>query len=541
MGTPTYGGTLVSRTSTDPNTWDPIVGTTGTVGPTGLQSLWQPDYTVDPNVWDHSNARFSPPQYITGQLAASYTMPNPYTIIVELRQDVYWWNIAPANGRQFVASDVVYHWDRCLGLGGGFTIAPWYVAQTKYAGLLSVVATGKFEVTFGFKPGTNPYATLLTMQSTNMDLCYENPDSVAQYGNLNDWHHALGTGPYLLTDFVDSVSYTQTANPNYYEYDMRNPQNKLPYITTRVTLIITNNATAEAAMRVGKIDAYSSMPTQDALAMEKTNPSIVVKNGYPNNELTLDPKNTVAPFNNINVRIAMQHAIDIPTIASTLFQGYAAPWPAGESQNQMVGYPYYPYPDWTQAEKDSYAYNPTLAKQMLADAGYANGFSTDCILESDVNMDLYLIVQSELLAVGIKMSITTMDPASWQAYCINSQKYDALCARNTGTMGECVNPNSMLGLYRTGYTFNYIDVSDPKIDAWYADGMAAQSVDQMNQDINNLLTYIVPQHYSISLAEPLNFNMVQPWVKGNNFSAGVLGNKGDSAWIDLNLKKSLGH
>ena len=82
-------------------------------------------------------------------------------------------------------------------------------------------------------------------------------------------------------------------------------------------------------MRVGKIDAYPSMPAQDALAMEKTNPQMVVKNGYPKNELTIDPEMINAPFNNINVRIAMQHAIDIPLIASTIFQGYADPDPAG--------------------------------------------------------------------------------------------------------------------------------------------------------------------------------------------------------------------
>ena len=542
MGTPTYGGTLVARTTTSPNTWDPIVGTVGTVGPNGLQSLWQPDYTVDPNVWDHANARFSPPKYQMGQIAQSYEMPNPYTIVVKIRQDVYWWNIAPANGRQFTSADVCYHWNRCLGIGGGFT-APvaWYGTQSGYASLLSVVAGDKYTVTFNFKQGVNPYSILLTMQNTNLDRCYENPESVALYGNLNDWHHALGTGPYFLTDYVTDSSYKQTINPNYYEFDARNPQNRLPYITTRITLIIPSNVTAEAAMRVGKIDSYPSMPVQDALAMQKTNPSIVTKNGYPNNELTLDPRNDVAPFNNINVRIAMQHAIDIPMIAATLFQNYAAPWPAGLCQNQMVGYPYYPYPDWTQAEKDSYAYNLPLAKQMMADAGYANGFTTNCVLQSDCNMDLYLIIQSELLAIGIKMSITTMDPASWQGYCITSRKYDQMCARNTGAMGECVNPNSTLGLYRSGYTFNYINVTDPKIDGWYTDGMAAQSIDQMNLDIYNLVRYIVPQHYVLSLAEPLNFNMIQPWVKGNDFSAAVLGNKGDAAWLDLNLKHSLGY
>lgn len=84
-------------------------------------------------------------------------------------------------------------------------------------------------------------------------------------------------------------------------------------------------------------------------------------------------------------------------------------------------------------------------------------------------------------------------------------------------------------------------VTDPKIDAWYADGITAQSVDQMMQDIHNLVTYFVPQHYTISLAEPLNFNMLQPWVKGVTTSSTILGIKSEACWIDESLKRSMGH
>jgi len=57
-------------------------------------------------------------------------MPNAYTVICTLRQNVYWQNIAPAYGRQLVSSDIVAHYNRLLGLGGGFTKDPYYVAVT---------------------------------------------------------------------------------------------------------------------------------------------------------------------------------------------------------------------------------------------------------------------------------------------------------------------------------------------------------------------------------------------------------------------------
>ena len=58
------------------------------------------------------------------------------------------------------------------------------------------------------------------------------PEAVKQWGNLNDWHHAIGTGPFILTDFVAGSSATMVKNPNYWGYDERYPQNKLPYIDT---------------------------------------------------------------------------------------------------------------------------------------------------------------------------------------------------------------------------------------------------------------------------------------------------------------------
>jgi peptide/nickel transport system substrate-binding protein len=534
-----YGTLIVSRQQQNSNYWDPYAGTTGTGGFPGFQSLFQPDYTVDPAIWDNESQRYSPPEFIRGLLAASYEMPNPYTVVVKLRQDVYWWNVAPANGRQFTSADVVYHWNRCLGFNGG-TPSPWFAKQAGYAPLLSVVANDKFTVTFNWKQGTNPYTTLIQMQSTNMDRCYELPESVALWGNLDDWHHCVGTGPYQCTDFVTDSSVTLTAVPNYYEFDARFPQNRLPYVKTRKVLIIASNITAEAAMRVGKIDAYPAMPTQDALNMQKTNPSIVTKNGYPNNELTLDCRDDLAPFSDIRVRTAMQHAIDIATIAHTLFQDYAVPYPAGIASNQLVAYPWYPYPAWTQEEKDSYAYNPTLAKQMLADAGFPNGFTCDCILESDVNMDLHLIAQSELAAVGIKENFTLMDSGAWQAYCITNLKYQALCARNTGSMGEMVNPNTVFLLCTAGFSFNWIRMTDPKMEAWYTQGMNSQSIDDMYKVLYDEVRFVVPKHYAISLAEPMIFNMVQPWVGGNP-GVGVLGPVTNVAWVNDDMKKSMGY
>ena len=80
--------------------------------------------------------------------------------------------------------------------------------------------------------------------AVNPTQCLENPEAVKKWGNLNDWHHAIGTGPFILKDFVSGSSATLIKNPNYWGYDERYPQNKLPYVDTVKFLIIPDEATA---------------------------------------------------------------------------------------------------------------------------------------------------------------------------------------------------------------------------------------------------------------------------------------------------------
>jgi peptide/nickel transport system substrate-binding protein len=512
------------------------------------------NYATDPKVWDFSIG-WLPSQYASGMMLTGWEMPNAYTVICHIRQDINWQATAPANGRQFTSADVVYHYNRMLGFNG-MPKDPYYATVAAWAPLTSVVANDKFTVTFNWVPGTSPVSILTIMQASGADNCFELPEAITANTTtatpyLTSWKNVVGTGPYMITDFVDSSSATYVKNPNFWGKDLRYGL-QLPYLDGFKVLIIPNNATAEAAFRVGKIDAFQQMPVQDALAMIKTNPEIIVKQKPQGNEYTLDPRNDVKPFTDLNVRIAMQHAIDIPTIASQYYQGYATPWPASLTENQMgLGGWGVAYPNWPDSTKAQYTYDPTLAKKMLADAGFPNGFNTNLLLENDADLDLYSIVKSELAAVGINMTIQTTDPASWQSQVLTSKKYDQLAARNQGLMGFNFDIFRQFMRYGVpGYQTNYINVNDPVPQKAYNDAVTAQSIDQVQKLLQDLNLYIATQHYTISLAQPSQFNMVQPWVKGNPgantlgsavFGGGFMDGVPLGVWIDSNLKASLGH
>ena len=193
------------------------------------------------------------------------------------------------------------------------------------ASLVSVTATDNFTVTFKWKTSNPEFIYEYLMLSGTSENCIENPEAVAQWGNLNDWHHAIGTGPFILTDFVDGSSATLVKNPNYWGTDERYPQNKLPYINTLKILIIPDDATALAGLRTGKIDDLDGMSLQQAQDMQKTNPEILQIKVPATFGLSIDPRNDVKPFNDIRVREAMQMAINLPDIAKDYYLGTADP------------------------------------------------------------------------------------------------------------------------------------------------------------------------------------------------------------------------
>ena len=514
LGTPQYGGTMTIQINQDIANFDPYNSESYfTIDSAWMERLFANVWTLDPNVFNYA-IQFRSSNYVGGQLAASWEFTDPSTFVVQIRQNVYWQNIPPANGRQFTSADVVFHYDRQYGLGDGFTQwAPSEVSTIAYQQLKSVTATDKYTVVFKWSVANPEFIMENLMQVSTSAHCEENSDAVSAYGNLNDWHHAIGTGPFILTDFVDGTSATLVKNPNYWGYDERNPQNQLPYINGLKILIIPSTTTALAAMRSGKIDAIASVGVTDAQNMKQTNPEIL-QITIPNiNTPTIDPRDDLVPFNDFRVREALQMAIDLPTIAKTYYGGTVSPDPSTLTSNFLTGWGF-PYNQWPASLQAQYAYNPTQAQQLLATAGYPNGFNTDLVVDSAVDINLVEIFQSYFAAIGVKMAITSMPSASWSSYVMANHKNDALAMRSAGNLGLTYEPFTQLARYTTGYGTNYMMINDSQINTWYANAQSVTNVDQMKQIVQEENEYVAQQHFVISLIQYNNFVLYQPRVKG---------------------------
>jgi len=536
LGTPTYGGYIITSTTTDITNFDPYNGTANAcVNYAWMEPLFQDNWLLPPSTYQIS---FRPDDVVAGCLAQSWSMPDSSTVVVKLRQGIHFQNVAPVNGREFTSADVVYHFDRMLGLGMGFTKIDPYWATNTWASCTAVTANDKYTVTFKWNV-TNPEVVLEDMEYASLACDIEAKEAVDLWGNLNDWHHAMGTGPFMVQDFVSTSSMTLVKNPTYWGTDEHFPQNQIPYVDGIKILIIANKDTSLAALRTGKIDVVGGPTIQQVLAMNKTNPDIkVLKN--PGNPYDLDPRDDLTPFSDIRVRFAMQEALNLPLIASSYFQGYADPRPQTELSYYIPGWGY-PYDEWPQDLKDKYAFSQTNSKALLAAAGYPNGFSTTLVYTNTLDSDLIQICVSELNDVGIKVALQPMDSASINSYLLTAHANTGLASRGS-QLGRIMPPTRPLTQFQTGDSVNYIGWSDPVYNAFYPAALAATTVDGVKQVVRNANIYVANNIPEICTPTANSFVFYQPWLMAFGGSTGGNGMEyGAREWINLDLKKSMGH
>jgi len=245
-------------------------------------------------------------EYSKGCLAESWDVPDPLTYVFTIRKGIHWHNKPPMNVREFVAKDVEYTFHRLLGLGSGYDEPDPFVNTIDWDGVIGVEATEKYKVVFTL---SEPRPLMLDhlVGIANSDLIVP-PEVIEMYGDMEDWKNACGTGPFMLVDYVPANSLTLDRNPSYWGYDELHPENRLPYFDQVRMLIIPDNSTRLAAIRTGKIDVLTEVPSltwEQKETLEQSNPEL--KWGrHLDMGRGLQCRNDREPFDDVRVRKALR-------------------------------------------------------------------------------------------------------------------------------------------------------------------------------------------------------------------------------------------
>lgn len=528
FGTPQYGDRIVVQAEMMFGNFDPSLSMD--LCNYEFDSMFFDDWTLDREIYSFQDGPPAVPEdYHIGLLAESWEWPDAQTMIVHLRKGIRWQNKPPTNGREFTAYDVEYHFDRLLGTGSGFTQpnASW---SRQMAAFQKVYATDNDTVVYKFnKPSFIYNFSSAITYSDN----FEAKEAVSPTNLYKDWRTAVGTGPWIIADWVSGSSMTLDKNPDYWYHDERYPENKIPYADQVVLLCIPDKTTAMAALRTRKIDALLNLSWQQAETLANTNPELmqashITSGGY----ISLNFRRE--PFSDIRVRKALQMAIDREAIAKSYYNGLVDWKPTGILYPPTKGY-IIPYDDWPQEFKDEYSYNPTKAKQLLAEAGYPQ-FPMNVIMSSgwagDVN--LAQIIKSYFKDIGVNMEISVMEDPTFMAL-TREMKLEASMEVAPGYFGTRMSidmwrSNSFMGAIR----------GDAGYDALADKYNNAASVAEAKKVATEIQMYCVPKHWMISVTPLPLFNTWQPYLKGYSGEYGltVRSSSGYWAriWIDQDLK-----
>ena len=548
---PQYGGTLTYARGLDwPHADVYFHHHPGEVVSGVLERLSIADWALDRDAFSYRTTYL--PDFIFGpHLAESWETPDDRTFIFNIRQGVHWHDKEPMNGRELTAKDIEYNLHRYLGLGSGYTEPAAYYASSALVNLAWESITATDEWTLVLKLAKADPGATKTILNSLLTFTYP-PEVIEEHGDAKDWRNLVGTGPFMLTDWTEGTSVTWIKNPDYWGYDEKYPENRLPYVDTLKALIIPDEATRLAALRSAEIDVLAHFlggtqigSVDQVNSLKKNDPQLVME-PFSYRSLTSWPLNSSRPpFDDVRVRRAMQMALDLETINTLFWGGLADTTPQGWLGVGMQGW-VTPFADWPEEVKGYYTYDPAGAEALLDEAGHPRG--ADGIrfkIALDVGLPHFDPAYNKLAAshwaeIGVDVEIREVQWSAWFPT-MPEGNFDMF----TFISGYESDPmNLMIQLTTDGSSYPRVQ-DDQVYSSLVADVQAAATMEERHRLSKLVDRYIVEEHWFIWGSRVPLMNVIQPWVIGFNGETelGSMDRQLMAArlWIDQDLKREMGY
>ncbi|MDE0024147.1 MAG: ABC transporter substrate-binding protein [Spirochaetaceae bacterium] len=547
---PEYGGTIRAVVNFKPEGIDPYFRySAGAFIGLVNEKLGVGDWAIDRSKVGYTTL-FLPDEALVGQLAESWERPDPLTAVFKIRDGVFWHDKAPVNGRQLTAHDVAYSWQRLLfGVDGGEPSPDcpggFDICNIKWE---SVAATDDSTVVFKLQePSVTAFSRMLVAEHGYIVA----REVVDEFGDIQDWRNVTGTGPFQLTDVVEGSSWTYTKIDDYWGFDPKFPDNRLPYADTIEFLVVNDMTAITSLMRSGQADwigfgLNSHLTSVDsAVNLQKTKPDLVLHPYSYRSETAFGFNLQKEPWSDIRVRQALSLAIDHESIAENYQQGWGDASPQGATGARVLGYAV-PFEEWPEETQQYYRYDPEEAERLLDDAGYPRGedgirFSTIYSHYEFFDLGYYQIAMDYLRQIGIDVEIEEITRAQNSEWGM-SHGYPGL--RTDVWAAEYPSGLAPINSYWSKAGWNPNNNNDPVFDEIYEKALAATTVEEQQEWARQANLRIAEQLWMIRGPVAPLFGATQPWIKGYNGEGDVGGMQRSTVlmylWVDQDLKRELG-
>lgn len=278
--------------------------------------------------------------------------------------------------------------------------------------------------------------------------------------NATDWFakNSAGTGPFVYTDRVDGGYTLLTRNENYWQAG--------PTVDTLKFIVVPEDTSRIAMLQTGEADVITPVPVLDVEKLDSySDINVVVAPATTYRYVTLNTEYTLEdgrkPFADVRVRQALNYAFDSKAYAKVVFNGYAKE-PTSIFSDSIYYF----------AEQTPYTADLEKAKQLMEEAGFADGFPVEIIVDnttieqkgaefvkqqlSQINVDVKLLpnestANAELTSAPLEETTVQMWYVNW-----SSGSYEADGSMRSILHGDKFPPNGYNTAFWNNEEFNQL-------------------------------------------------------------------------------------
>lgn len=363
-------------------------------------------------------------------VASSYTILNDGKIYqFTLRE-----NVKFHDGSVVTAEDVKYSLERCAGTGNEEPLVAAYSNLEE----VKIVDNQTIQVLL-VTPDTEflPYLT----------------EAVLPLSNTDPAAHAIGTGPYRFVSHSPQESFVMEKFEDYWGE---------PAQIETVTLKVYANADSVAMdMRGGSLDMVARVSTAAAAELGD---EFEVLEGTMNLVQAVYLNNAAEPFHDVRVRQALCYAADKQQILDFVSDGKGTP--IGSSMYPAFG-KYY-----LEELNDLYQTDREKAKELLAEAGYPDGFSFVLTVPSNYiqHVDTAQVLVEQYKQIGVDMQIELIEWDTWLSRVYRDRDYQATVV---GVDASSLTARALLERFTSDAGNNFTNYDNPAYDEAFAGALAA--------------------------------------------------------------------
>jgi len=418
-------GTLTVALPAEPATLDPHKGNT------------RYNYLFNSNMFEGLLVRNDQAELVPG-IAQSYTVsPDGLTYTFTLRKGVKF-----HDGSTLTAEDVKFSLERAINPA---TKNP-LLAYVRSIASVDILDADRVALTLKEKDAI--FLKKLTFAGWIVPRAY-----LQQAGEDGFARRPIGTGPFRFVSRAINERIEMQANEQHWGW--------VPKVRTLVLRTVPEDAVRLGMLQTGEADIVAEMPPP---LLDRINAIRGVKTlSHPSGEiywLVLNIKDAAkdSPLLKREVRVALNHAIDRQAIIKNVLRDQAVQIPGALAPSVSAVDPGF----------KPYAFDPALARKILADAGFPNGFKIDMygsVGRYTLDRDISLAIANQLKAVGVDVNLNLWESAKWvgelpkKYYPISYQAFGNTVFDPEGLMIFGVHSKAFWSFYRNENVDKLIDES----------------------------------------------------------------------------------